>query len=358
MKPPPWISAALFSTLATTSAYAQSSVTLFGAIDTGLTYVSNVGGKSNIYAQDGAQRANALGIQGIEDLGAGRSAVFRLVTGFSLNTGALSTANQIYKESWVGLRDSEIGQISFGKQYHFMLDMEKYYAFLETGILAEQNADIDRAGGDWVTNTVQYRSRDFGGMKFGAMYGFGSTDTLSTSLGRQYSFLASYDHGPFSVALTTVAMNGSPLTTTAVGLPSVLGVNVNKTTSINVDRKIIAAGMSYKIGAFTALGMYTHTHLSYAAESAVDQVYRIGFDFQATPALQFSAMEALDHYEDAKWFLTNLAAIYSLSKRTNTYINLAYEKADGASSYAAIRKIGASSTPTQIVVRAGIVLKF
>ena len=50
------------------SAFAQSSVTIYGSVDNGITYVNNVGGKSVFKMQDGINKANALGFTGTEIL--------------------------------------------------------------------------------------------------------------------------------------------------------------------------------------------------------------------------------------------------------------------------------------------------
>ena len=56
-------------TLAGTAAQAQSSVTLFGVIDTGYTHLSSSGsGSNNLVAADG-NTSSRLGFRGSEDLG-------------------------------------------------------------------------------------------------------------------------------------------------------------------------------------------------------------------------------------------------------------------------------------------------
>ncbi len=79
--------AVLASTLMSTAAHAQSSVTLFGLMDTGVTYVSNQGGKSNVKMDDGVNGPNLWGIRGSEDLGGGTKAIFELVNQYQLNNG-------------------------------------------------------------------------------------------------------------------------------------------------------------------------------------------------------------------------------------------------------------------------------
>ncbi len=79
----------LASCLCMTPAFSQSSITLYGIIDSGLTYASNEGGSHNIREDDGIYYGNRWGLKGTEDLGGGLSAIFQLENGFSLGTGKL-----------------------------------------------------------------------------------------------------------------------------------------------------------------------------------------------------------------------------------------------------------------------------
>ena len=60
------------------SAYAQSSVTLYGVLDIGINYISNDGGKSNVDMSSGVLQGNRWGLLGSEDLGSGLNAIGRL----------------------------------------------------------------------------------------------------------------------------------------------------------------------------------------------------------------------------------------------------------------------------------------
>ena len=61
------------------AAHAQSSVTLYGAIDTSLTYVHNAQGNKNLWALGNSSAGNLSGtrwgLKGTEDLGAGLKAI-------------------------------------------------------------------------------------------------------------------------------------------------------------------------------------------------------------------------------------------------------------------------------------------
>jgi len=68
---------------------AQSSVTLYGMLDAGLSYTSNVNGHSDYALVGGASGSNKWGLLGQEDLGGGLKAVFKLENGFNIATGGI-----------------------------------------------------------------------------------------------------------------------------------------------------------------------------------------------------------------------------------------------------------------------------
>jgi hypothetical protein len=78
--------ATLAGTFIASAAHAQSSVTLFGMMDTGITYVSNQSGKSNVKMDDGVNGPNLWGMRGSEDLGGGTKAIFELVNQFQFES--------------------------------------------------------------------------------------------------------------------------------------------------------------------------------------------------------------------------------------------------------------------------------
>ena len=74
----PLIAASLAALCASGSVCAQSSVTLYGIIDEGLTFSNNQLGNKAYQMQSGISQGSRWGMQGTEDLGGGLSAIFRL----------------------------------------------------------------------------------------------------------------------------------------------------------------------------------------------------------------------------------------------------------------------------------------
>src|SRR3954454_22473508 len=73
-----------------TAARAQSSVTLYGRVDTAVRYATHVdkAGNDRIQVSDGGLSESQWGLLGSEDIGRGNSVVFQLEDRFFANRGA------------------------------------------------------------------------------------------------------------------------------------------------------------------------------------------------------------------------------------------------------------------------------
>jgi predicted porin len=123
-----------------TAAQAQSSVTVYGVLDIGVSEVKNTTTTtagavseakiSNTGNGDGSLATSRLGFRGTEDLGQGRKANFQLEydltdagTGSTRGDGSTASfttgttyANFGARYSWVGLEDAKLGQLRLGQQ--------------------------------------------------------------------------------------------------------------------------------------------------------------------------------------------------------------------------------------------------
>ena len=113
-------SAVLALSMSSQVAHAQSSVTLYGIIDAGITYFSNVNGHSNFVANDGSIQSNRWGLRGVEDIGGGTRVVFVLENGFNLYSGTMVQSGVLFgRQAWLGIDNPRYGRFTLGKQYDF-----------------------------------------------------------------------------------------------------------------------------------------------------------------------------------------------------------------------------------------------
>lgn len=106
------------------SAWAQSSVTLYGIVDAAVRYTSNANaGTSTKTLTPGGMSQSRLGINVTEDMGGGLKALANLEHRLQSDTGAASSGTDFWRQAWVGLQSSEFGQIRLGRQYNILFDL-------------------------------------------------------------------------------------------------------------------------------------------------------------------------------------------------------------------------------------------
>ncbi|MGS0741070.1 porin [Glaciimonas sp. GG7] len=335
---------------------AQAQVTIYGSIDNGITHVNNYNGHSNTWLQDGLNRSNALGFNGVEDLGNGNRAIFKLETGFSVNNGALGQGGLIFgKQAYVGLSSDDKGQLTFGRQYDMMIGMLGYLPCWACGLFSVQNADLDRLSGQRLNNSVRYQSRAIGRFRFNGMYALGSVDAGSTNRGRALSFSTEYENGPLKVTAITTDINGAAIFAGLLGTTSVLGRPVATNPILIADnQRIMALASAYSLGNGRLAVIYTDTRLALGKQTSTDHVLRIGGEVRLLPQLLLLGQISEDHFERSRWRTLNLGLTRSLSKRTDIYIDGAYQRASGAATVASIALTAPSSNASQVVTRVGI----
>jgi predicted porin len=168
------------------AAHAQSSVTLYGVVDSGLLYQSTsaqhafapatVGGKpfngnaGSIFAlKDGGIYSSIFGMKGTEDLGGGYAANFKLQGSFNSSTGqtglnSSATAAAIFNQvTTVGV-SGPFGKIDFGRQFAPMA-----YAMAETDVRNAQYFGSTLTA--WLTmNTMSGWAGNNTNAQIGALY--------------------------------------------------------------------------------------------------------------------------------------------------------------------------------------------
>ncbi|WP_101102836.1 porin [Macromonas bipunctata] len=107
---------ALAAVAATTGAFAQSSVAIYGIVDAGIS--NAIGGATDAQTGINEAAASRLGFRGTEDLGGGLKAVFRLEHRFKPDTGAQSHPTAFWHgNSTVGLSSAALGTVEFGRAF-------------------------------------------------------------------------------------------------------------------------------------------------------------------------------------------------------------------------------------------------
>lgn len=157
------------------AAHAQSSVTLYGVIDAGISYVNNsktATGHDNLFKyDDGVAQGSRWGLRGTEDLGNGLKAIFVLENGFNSGNGTLGQGGAMFgRQAYVGLSQNNVGSLTFGRQYSFSTDYlgGNYSTGGQTvaGNYAYHINDVDQLTSSRINNAVKFSSANFAGLTF------------------------------------------------------------------------------------------------------------------------------------------------------------------------------------------------
>jgi predicted porin len=347
--------------LASTAAFAQTNVTIYGIVDYGYAYrfdargldattnlLTNVG-KPNSASQfnSGQQSGNRLGFKGTEDLGNGLKAVFLLEQGFALDTGRQAGAQAVpantdasnqpmfNRQAYAGL-SGNFGTVVGGRLY------TPYYTFVSgldpfgAGTVGSYRNAFSSA---WqvsngtsfqsltdplrVDNALAYISPSFGGFTVTAAFSNNANgDDSSGNNARNntvYAVLGQYTAGGLTIGANYHAIQGG----TTLATPSLLVPGVN-----DVQNFTLGGSYDFKVAKVMALYSYNNTNFNNSAlpgatlsGDATLNNYMLG----ATVPFGKFAGKASYVYSDG-----NTAALgdaqqlavgldYNLSKRTNFY---------------------------------------
>jgi predicted porin len=234
---------ALAAVAATSAAFAQSSVTLFGVVDLNIRNEKLGTAKAvTTMSKDGIS-SSRLGFRGTEDLGGGMSAGFWLEGAIDADTGG--TAINFQRRSTVSLMGG-FGEVRLGRDFTpTFMNHTVYDPFGTNGVASSTNTFGAIAGLASATtvrsnNTVAYFTPNTLGGFFGQLQ-YGIKETNADSSASDYlGVRVGYNAGPLSVALAT-AQEGTG------GTPYSLNKNPSRTN----------IGASYDFGVAKPMLQYT-----------------------------------------------------------------------------------------------------
>jgi predicted porin len=337
------------------AAHAQSSVTLYGILDSGVEYVSHAAkqGSGNLFRLNTGNRINSRwGLTGKEDLGGGLRSIFTLESGIAMNNGTLQQGGRLFgRQAFVGIESDRYGSVMAGRQ---MTPMYRYFLALDPlnyssyGLPAQDSQFVGRAD-----NALEYLGHA-GPFEFNALYSFGYDSTVadggpvpgSYRVGKQYDAGGRYRQGPFNLTFVYEQRQGQSIA-----------------SSGDSERRFVAGG-SWQIGKATLYGGYELLLNDIAATLQASPPQYMAFGgvrYKVTPQLDLSAASYYHSYRNvsAHALSSGVNADYWLSKRTALYTDVTYVI---NSSKSALSATG-STTPVatganQLAVAIGIVHTF
>ena len=383
--------AACLATAGIGSAHAQSSVTLYGLIDTSITYVNNQRtgsgntGSSNWLETSGNLSASRWGLRGNENLGGGLAAVFTLENGFSSNTGALSQkgVDMFGRQAWVGLQSKTLGTLTLGRQYDLILNFVTPLGASGSGwggnlAMHPYNND-DSIQNIRINNSVKYVSPTWRGLTFGAMYGFSNTAGQFSNNAAWSAGLA-YANGPLKLGAGYLKINRDSNAPNANGaVPTTDG----SATITGGSEQIWGIAGRYAFGPHSVGIAWSHsatddvTGVFVGGSITALKGHTLIFDnfsvdgrYVVTNALSLSAaytytmarFDSRTGQTRPKWNEVVAQADYAFTKRTDAYLEGVYQSVSGGKGNpafnASVYTLTPSANSNQVVVALGLRHRF
>ncbi|QBQ96977.1 porin [Paraburkholderia pallida] len=367
-----------------TAAHAQSSVTLYGLIDAGITYANNSGGHSLWKESSGTINGSRWGLRGAEDLGGGLKAIFTLENGFNIANGNAGQSSRMFgRQAFVGLASDQYGAVTLGRQYDSVVD---YLAPLSNtgtqygGTIAAHPFDNDNLNNSVrFNNTVKYSSVNYAGFKFGGTYSFSNSTEFANN--RAYSVGASYNWGGLNVAAGYLHLNND--VNNLQNAVSNSGAQTGEWTFAAGRQSTFGGGINYTFGPATAGFVYTQTQLGNAVaisstqagtskniglggNSARFQNFEGNVRYALTPALSLAGAYTYTRANlgggvNPNYNTVALQSDYALSKRTDVYLQGDWQhvSSNDAGIGAYLNGLGSASTrQDQVAVTVGMRHRF
>jgi predicted porin len=303
------------------NANALSSVTLYGIVDTGVEYLTHAGADgAMVRLVSGGRNTSRWGIRGVEDLGGGVKALFRLESGINLANGSFDDGPGALfdRRATVGL-SNRFGTLTLGRTFTTTFDALQPFdpmgyapnyswAISSTATGGRKDGLFTRAA-----NAVRYDGA-WSNFKLGATYSFGNVAGSFKSASK-YDVGLGYEHGPLALAATFDRQNGA-------------GDSVVPADTTGYIQGIHAAA-SYEFGSIKTMIGYRNYRRSFVTGAAPlrSEMFWLGGVYRMTPSVTlYGAVyhQNLKDTADADPTLFSLRAQYDLSKHTLLYLAAGY----------------------------------
>jgi general bacterial porin, GBP family len=324
--------------LASTAAFAQSNVTIYGIADVGVAQVRGNGDLTGTKVISGGLSTSRIGFKGVEDLGNGLKALFvleyrlSLDGNYGLGGNGVSTASDgglsasgAARQQMVGLTGG-FGTAVGGRLQTTAYDWQvKYITLAATAFdihnqLTVPKFRINLQNDARANNAVAYISPSFGGVTVALNHSFAVEQAQSAVASSLNATLVGvyFDQGPLSIGLVGEKLQGNGA-----------GAGFE-----NTERTDLALGASYAFpfAKFTAAYQTTKNNGPQSAteNNKFDTVYSIGAQVPVSAKGTVHVQFAQSNYKSNTLLNDNngkgisIAYTHDLSKRTTVYAGYGY----------------------------------
>jgi predicted porin len=340
---------------ASSSAFAQSSVQLYGQVDEWVGVTKFPGDNSSTGVGGGGMSTSYWGMKGDEDLGGGYKAIFTLESFFRAQNGQYGRFEGdtfFARNAYVGL-ESPYGTVTGGRLttqlfvstilFNPFIDSYTfspmvYHVYLGLSTFPTYTTDQGVIGDSGWNNAIQYSTPDFNGLTGSAMYAFGNQAGENGQ--KKWSVQGLYFHGPFAATavyqyvnfnntpgdISSIPVDPSGQITTAglksqgvgqIGLSYDLKfmklygqymytANWGQLTGWHVNTA--QGGVSVPVGPGTAMASYAYSRDT-GGLNQTHQTAAIGYDYPLSKRTDLYAAYMYDHYDNMSSGMTYGAGI-------------------------------------------------
>lgn len=316
----------LSCTLLVHSAFAQSSVTLYGRLgeDVNYTHISGSKGTASKGAASMDDDASQWGLRIQEDLGSGSKVISVLENGFSLNNGAFQKSGyEFNKQAYIGISNTRYGLLSLGQQYapefYVSTQVDPFGRFTNGSMIALFQALPTNSRGFYsgIPNSVQYTSPKIEGIQAKLSYSLSNGGTTAASnIGEAQGASLTYANDKLYLA---ASYDNERIASTTAGLSSMS----------NSSYQVAA---TYQLPYVKVHGYYFHNDQR-GKPGAYG--YMLGLSSLITPSneVMFSVSKRSSPTSQSGAKMAALGYNHFLSKRTVVYVSAAYLENDRNASY-------------------------
>lgn len=301
------------------SAYAQSSVTVYGIVDAGVQFINAQEKGTTTKMTSGNHSGSRLGFKGTEQLSNDLSAIFVIENGFDVSSGNEEQGRLFGRQAYLGLSSKSAGTVTLGRQNTLMMDwISKTQPFGNSDFSAKR---LDGGLSERADDLIKYTNK-FAGVSVGAEYS------------RNYNASASDRADLYSLGLRYNQDN--------IDASLIYYVKKAGTTGATAGNKEtrVAAGLAYGLGDATLFGGYRTLKQNLANASHKNEMYWAGASYKVSPTTKLmGAYHVLDGMACSSFTVAQCATAPAkdvqvsmliaglekdLSKRTKFYTNVAY----------------------------------
>lgn len=304
----------------TGSAFAQSSVTLYGLADVGIEIINHVpalGGTSQrvIRETSGSAQPSRFGILVKEDLGGTWAAIANLESGINMTNGTFNNGGREFgRSAYVGL-SGPYGKLTIGRQTNVMYDFALFSDPMAPSEYSIPMFDTDFAGR--ADNAVKYAiqiSTVLGKSDATLLYSTGYETVAAGAVGqvpgayrvgKEFGAAVTQQAGPFSIGVAYEQENGTSIATQ------------------NGYVQRIGAGATLSTQSVTLYGAYRLFDQKILGGTAISSLSWLALRYLVSPAFSVSTTF---YYQNGRSQSKgnpksiSLLASYLLSKRTDIYV--------------------------------------